>query len=328
MSPHNWTQEKQKQNGVCTLNSTENSQRKTGILYGAAAYIMWGILPLYWKMVGEVPSGEILAHRILWSFVFVLFILRFYKKWNLFKSQLKTVFFTPRGFLGVFISSILISANWFIYIWSVNSGHIIEASLGYYINPLISVILGMLVLKERLLFWQIVSFVLAGLGVVILTLQYGRFPWIAISLALSFGLYGLAKKTTNLDSMIGLTFETMIVAPAALVYLLVWGQGTFVSAPLDTKLLLAGAGIVTALPLLWFAAGAKLIPLSLMGFLQYIAPTMSLFFGVFLYHEKFTKAHLVCFVFIWTALTIYSLSRTKMMAALQPKFRKSKSVGV
>nr|WP_077617406.1 EamA family transporter RarD [Bacillus sinesaloumensis] len=303
---------------------------KIGILYTAIAYIAWGVLPLYWKLIDSIPAVEILAHRIVWSLVFVLLIILISNKGKQLVTSLKEIFKNKIKLVGIIASSILITINWATYIWAVNTDHIIDASLGYYINPLVSVLLGIIVLKERLLFWQGISFGLAGIGVLILTFQYGSFPWVAFTLALSFGFYGLTKKLAKLDSLIGLAMETMVVAPIALIYLGFLhnsGVGSFSGASFDVKLLLMGAGVATALPLLWFASGANRIPLSVVGILQYIAPTISLLLGVFLYQEHFTKVHLVTFICIWAALLIYSFSKTKLLTSFQPKFTKDKSLG-
>ncbi|MCA1029459.1 EamA family transporter RarD [Bacillus timonensis] len=312
------------------MDNEQAKQHGIGVMYTTLAYLIWGILPLYWKLLDEVTAFEILAHRVFWSFVFVMMIIFVSKRLQTFSTDLKNTFTNVRALFAVSSAAVLISTNWFIYIWAVNADHIIEASLGYYINPLVSVLLGIIVLKERLLFWQSISFILAGVGVLILTFQYGQFPWIAITLAVSFGLYGLTKKLTKLDPIIGLTLETLLVAPIAFLYLAFLANnqmGSFLPASFDVKLLLIGAGIVTAMPLLWFAQGAKRIPLSMIGILQYIAPTISLVLGVFLYNEHFSKVHLVTFMFIWTALVIYSFSKTKLFIALQPKTRKKTSIG-
>jgi chloramphenicol-sensitive protein RarD len=303
----------------------QNSKELTsGIWYTAFAYIFWGILPLYWKLLEKVPAVEILAHRIVWSFVFIMCLLVFCKKWDLLKRNFKEIFHSRSQCFAVIASSLLISTNWLVYIWAVNSDHIIETSLGYYINPLISVLLGMVFLKEKLSFWQFISFALAFVGVVILTVQYGQIPWIALTLAISFGLYGLTKKVTKLDSMIGLMFETLIVVPLASLYLIfLAGQGSAsFGTSFSTTLLFIGAGVATGLPLLWFAQGAKTVPLAMIGFLQYIAPSISLLLGIFIYHEHFSKTHLVSFLFIWTALALFSLSKSKRLSALQPKLGK------
>ncbi|PEZ04926.1 protein RarD [Bacillus sp. AFS018417] len=305
--------------------------QKKGIIYAASAYMMWGVLPLYWKLIDEVPAEEILAHRIVWAFAFMLLVLLICKRFGQFTSELVQLFKRPKLFMSLTVASILISGNWFVYIWAVNHNHVIEASLGYYINPLVSILLGTLVLKEKLNFWQYVAVGLAAFGVAILTVHYGSIPWIAISLACTFGLYGLSKKLLDYDSMIGLTMETMLVMPIALVYLGmlgVQGIGSFGSVSITSTLLLAGAGIVTALPLLYFAKGTKLIPLSMVGFLQYIAPTISLVLGIFVFHEHFTGTHMIAFFFIWIALFTFSIAKTKFMLNKQPKFIKNKSAKV
>jgi chloramphenicol-sensitive protein RarD len=307
--------------------SNNSNQYSSGVWYAIIAYTLWGFLPLYWKILDQIPSSEILAHRVLWSFVFVSLILAVSSKWPIFKEECKKIFLNRSHLLSLIASSLFISANWFIYIWAVNTGQFIETSLGYYINPLLSVLLGVIVLKERLTYWQTLSFILAAIGVAILTIQYGQVPWIALGLALSFGLYGLTKKIANLNSLIGLTFETLFVLPIALIYissLQLAGTGALTISSPDITLLLMGAGVATALPLLFFAQGAKRIPLSMIGFLQYIAPSIILCLGVFIFKEPFTTIHLISFTFIWSALTLYSVSKTKWMTALESKARKSK----
>ncbi|WP_242143391.1 MULTISPECIES: EamA family transporter RarD [unclassified Bacillus cereus group] len=309
------------------MESQKALQRK-GIIYAAGAYTMWGILPIYWKWVEEVPAEEILAHRIVWAFVFMLIVLGVSKRFGQFLSELLKLFTRPKLFISLTIASILISGNWFVYIWAVNHDHIIEASLGYYINPLVSILLGTVVLKEKLNFWQYVAVGLAGVGVVILTVRYGEIPWIALSLAFTFGLYGLTKKLLNYDAMNGLTLETMLVTPIAAIYLFMVGAhgfGSFGSISVVATLLLMGAGAVTALPLFYFAKGAQRIPLYMIGFLQYIAPTINLILGIFIFHEHFTPAHIMAFSFIWIALFIFSIAKTKFLLKKQPKFLKNKS---
>lgn len=305
-------------------NERENEQR-SGIIAGAIAYSLWGILPIYWKFVDHVPSEEVLAHRIVWSFVFMIGVLLITGKFKPFVEELRSIFANRKRLIAITIASILISLNWFTYIWAVNNDHVIEASLGYYINPLVSVLLGIVVLKEKLSFWQLVSFLLATLGVLNMTFHFGAVPWAALVLAISFGLYGLAKKMIPLSAMTGLTVETLMILPVALIYLTIIhgnGGGSFGDS-WSTSLLLYGAGVVTAVPLLLFASGAKKIPLSMLGFLQYIAPTISLMLGVFLYHEPFTTVHLVSFTLIWSALTIYSLARSRYFVKL---FKRKKTL--
>lgn len=285
----------------------EQNEEKIGIIYTASSYLLWGFLPIYWKLVQEVPAGEILAHRIIWSFLFMVAVILFSRKWRLFVKECKLIIKDKRKLIGISLASVMISLNWLTYIWAVNSDHVIQASLGYYINPLVSILLGIIVLNETLTRQQLLSFILAGVAVIYLTISYGVFPWIALSLAFSFGLYGLLKKTVDVGAMFGLAIETMIVTPLALIYVPLFTENTFVqNDPLSsTNLLLIGAGIATAIPLLLFASGAKKIPLSMVGFLQYIAPTLMLIIGVFMYHETFTTAHLIAFSLIWIALIIY-----------------------
>lgn len=283
---------------------------KQGVIYGALAYLLWGLLPLYWKLFLDVPSGEILSHRIIWSFVFVgiiLFITRRWKvMWELAKDRKKL--------LLMLVSSLIISVNWLLFIWAVNNGRVLETSLGYYINPLINVLFGVLFLKERMKAGQWIAIGLAAIGVSIITFQYGEVPWAAISLALTFALYGLAKKTIKIDSMLALAWETMLVFPLSLGYLVfIQAQGTAAAFSMSAGmiLLLTLAGVVTVLPLYWFALAAQRLPLSTMGFLQYIAPCTSLLLAVFLFKEPFTTTHMFSFAFIWGALVIFTISSVK-----------------
>ncbi|WP_077623545.1 EamA family transporter RarD [Sediminibacillus massiliensis] len=300
----------------------EVQDQKAGIILTAASYILWGFLPIYWKLVQEIPAGEILAHRIIWSFVFMIALLLVLRKVPAFFQETKIIWKDKKKLLGITLASLVISLNWLLYIWAVNSDHVIQASLGYYINPLISILLGMAVLKEKLTKWQLISFSLAAIGVVNLTVNFGVFPWLSIMLALSFGIYGLLKKTVKISAMFGLTIETLIVSPIALIYLSIVQVGGGSTYELNGTLmaLLIGGGVATAVPLLLFASGAMRIPLSMVGFLQYIAPTLMLVIGVFLYNEPFTRAHMISFICIWTALTIYTVSRMKWFHHLENKY--------
>lgn len=300
----------------------EQREIKQGIIFAGFSYVLWGLLPIYWKLLGEVSSGEIMANRVVWSFVFMAAIVFLTGKWGALRSTVKNLASNKKQALALVLASLLISCNWFIYIWAVNSGRMIEASLGYYINPLVSVLLGMIVFKERHGKLQFLSFGLALTGVVILTISYGQFPWASMLLAFSFGFYGLVKKLISVDSSIGLTLETLVAAPAALVYmimLLFKNTSSFLHVSLSTDLLLIGAGAATAIPLLYFAKGAQKIPLSTLGFLQYIAPTLTLLLGIFVYGETFSPAHFVSFAFIWSALTVYSISKMKIFSIWQEK---------
>ncbi|MFJ7753427.1 EamA family transporter RarD [Peribacillus muralis] len=305
------------------------NEQKEGAIYAALSYMMWGIVPIYWKFLQGVGATEILAQRVLWSFVFMLLLLMFMKKWQAFLDYFKHIVRNPKLFAALLTASLLVTANWGVFIWAVNSGKILDTSLGYYINPLVSVLLGVVVLKERLSGAQIMSFMLAGIGVLILGIHFGTIPWVSLVLAMTFGLYGLAKKMIKAESAIGLTLETMMVTPLALGYLI------YLSTQSDlqfftngsTGLLLVGGGVVTALPLLYFAKGAEKIPLSMLGIFQYIAPTLSLLIGVFVYHESFTKAHLLAFFFIWSALAVYTLSITKWGQASARRFKSKRDIG-
>lgn len=306
----------------------KRTELQQGAIHAGFSYLLWGLLPIYWKFLDGVQAQEILANRVFWSFIFMIAVLIFTKKWGLFVQTLKGFAKNRKQLYALTIASFLISVNWFVYIWAVNSGHMIEASLGYYINPLVSILLGMIVLKEKLTIYQYISFALAAIGVLVLTVAHGKFPWIAITLALSFGLYGLAKKLINVESTVGLTLETMVVAPIAAIYMILLfthGTNSFLASGIGTDLLLIGAGAATAVPLLYFAKGAQKIPLSLLGFLQYIAPTLTLLLGVFVYNEHFSKIQLLSFMFIWSALTIYSLSKTRLFTEKLFKWRSKRT---
>ncbi len=285
-----------------------------GVMNGAGAYLLWGFLPIYWKAIDHVPPGEVLAHRIFWSFWFMLILLLIGKKLGSFKSSIRQMKEDPKARFALIAVSILISVNWLTFIWAVHAGKIVETSLGYYINPLISIVLGVFVLKEKLLRSHVIAFFLALAGVIFLTVSYGQFPWISFALAFSFGIYGLIKKLLPFDSSIGLTLETMVVTPIALIYILVITiKGTHVTfyGDIKTDALVIVSGVATAIPLLLFAKGVQKVPLYLMGFLQYIAPTIMLVLGIFIYHEPFGATKFIAFTFIWAALLIVSLSSIK-----------------
>lgn len=295
---------------------------RTGVLSAAGSYLLWGTLPVYWKLLNELPAWEILAHRVIWSFLFMLLVLFAGGRIKLFWQEVCGICSDWRKLLGVAASSLLISVNWFIYIWAVNDNRILETSLGYYINPLLSVLMGIVILKEKLSLWQGLSFGLACAGVLNLVLAFGSIPWVSLLLAASFALYGLAKKMSSISPSAGLTLETFCVTPVALAYLLWLNQtgAAFTGSKLHW-LLLAGSGGITAVPLLLFAHGANRLPLNILGFLQYLSPTISLLLGVFVYHEAFTATHFASFGCIWLSLAIFSLSGTKRFAALEGRIR-------
>lgn len=290
-----------------------------GILSAIAAYVFWGILPMYWKLIAEIPAHEILAHRIFWSFIFMACLLTVMKKNQAFYVECRQVAAQPRKLFGVVAGAVLISVNWFIYIWAVNDNRIIETSLGYYINPLFNVLIGMILLHERLSFWQLIAVVLAAIGVLNLALNFGSIPWVAIVLAVSFSCYGLCKKIAGLSAMTSITIETLLIAPFSFIYLLflhTTGKGLpFTLSP--QSVLLIGTGVVTAIPLLLFSNSANKLSLTVLGLIQYVSPTIGLLLGIFLFHETFTYVHLVSFGFIWLALLVFSLSKTPLFAQLE-----------
>jgi len=275
----------------------------SGIWYALGAYVLWGLFPIYWKWLHHVPALEIIGHRIGWSFILLMIVISVSKQWTRFRSTL-----TWRV-LGLYlIAGILLSLNWLIYVWGVNTEHVVETSLGYFINPLLSVLLGMIFLKERLRPMQWLPIGLATAGVIYLTWTYGSLPWIALGLAFSFGFYGLVKKTSPLGSLYGLTLETgWVFLPALgyLIYLQSIGQGSFGHTGIITDALMVGAGIVTTIPLLMFASAARRIPLTMIGIMQYIAPTLQFLIGVLLYKEPFTTTSLIGFSLVWAALIIF-----------------------
>lgn len=300
----------------------ERSRSAAGIGYVGGAYLLWGILPVYWKQLQNVPPIQILAHRIIWAFAFLLLMLLLTGKLKEFWNESGRIARQPRKLATVFLAALTLNLNWFTYIWAVNNNHIVQTSLGYYINPLVSIMLGIIILKERLSPLQIIAFLLAAVGVFSITLQYGALPWVAIVLALTFGSYGLFKKTADIGAVTGLALETFLSCSFALPYLAYvsyTGNSSFGFNLAPANLLLLGAGAVTAVPLVMFAAGARLLPLIVVGFLQYISPTITLMLGVLAYHEPFTRGHLLAFGFIWAGLLLFSLSRTRVMVRLEER---------
>jgi chloramphenicol-sensitive protein RarD len=283
----------------------------------AAAYALWGLFPIYFKTLNSVSPFQIMSHRMAWCFVFMLIIM-------VLRGELPALIkvITWRTSLIYLCAGGILSLNWLTYVWAVNSGYILEASLGYFINPLVIVLLGVVFLKEKLRLTQWIPIGLATLAVGYITVQHGKLPWIALVLAFSFGIYSLIKKIAPLDALPGLTMETAMVFLPAVGFLLFEnfrGQGTFLHAGASISLLLAASGIVSGVPLMLFSAGAQKIPLTLVGMLQYISPTIQFFLGVFLYGEAFDHTRVVGFSIIWLALLIYSLEgwveRRKALAA-------------
>jgi chloramphenicol-sensitive protein RarD len=275
-----------------------------GIWNGIAAYILWGLFPIYWKLLHPVPALQVIGHRLSWSFILLIVVVVLTRQWREFRSAALT-----RKTLGIYsIAAVLLTINWLVYVWGVNAGFIVETSLGYFINPLLSVLLGVVFLRERLRPAQWIPVGLAAVGVVYLTVVYGRPPWIALALAFSFGFYGFVKKLAPLGSLYGLTLETGIGFPFALIYLAYVGStgtGAFLHDGRQVDLLLIGAGAVTTIPLLMFASAARQIPLTVVGLLQYISPTLQFLIGVFLYREPFNHVQLIGFGIVWIALIIF-----------------------
>jgi chloramphenicol-sensitive protein RarD len=277
-----------------------------GTWYALGAYVIWGLFPIYWKWLLPVPALQLLGHRILWSCIILVGIIVFSRKWREFRATA----LKPQVFRIYALAALLIGLNWLIYVWAVNTGFIIEASLGYFINPLLSVLLGVFFLRERLRPGQWLPIGLAALGVLYLTLTYVRLPWIALTLATSFGIYGLVKKVAPLGSLYGLTLETGLLFWPALFFLAYtdrMGYGAFLHLGLVSDLLLSGAGVITTLPLLLFASAVRRIPLSIAGILQYITPTLQFLLGALIYQEPFGYNKLIGFVLVWLALLLFGV---------------------
>ncbi|MFZ6753701.1 EamA family transporter RarD [Undibacterium sp. Dicai25W] len=278
---------------------------RKGILLAGSAYTIWGLFPLYFKALHSVPSLEILLNRMLWSLLFLAIVLTWRKQWG----WLAMVRRQPKLIASFALSAVLLSSNWFIYIWAVNDGKVIDSSLGYFMTPLVNILIGSVLLKEKLRSGQWLAISFAALGVAWMTFQTGHLPWIGLALAATFGTYGLLRKTAALGALEGLSLETAIFFPFAfgyLTWLTMHGQNALVSAGTDVKILLALSGPITAIPLLMFAAGARRIPMTTLGLLQYIAPFVQLLLGVWIFNENLDTHRLIGFIAIWIALFIYS----------------------
>lgn len=287
---------------------------KQGIFFGLAAYVLWGILPVYWKALELVSPFEILSSRFMWSCVFVFLLIIFQKKWPLFAKEVKQVFSNVKTGAAMVAAGITISFNWGTFIWAVNNGHIVETSMGYYINPLVSILFAVVFLRERLDKVQLAAITCAFIGVASMVYSFGKIPWVSLTLAFTFALYGLLKKILPVSALTSIMLETLLITPLALVYeYSLWQQGVsfYASGNLQVIMMLTGAGVVTAIPLLLFTAGARLLPLKIIGFLQYISPTLTLLIGVFVYNEAFTASHLLAFGWIWAALLLFIVSQLR-----------------
>ncbi|MCL1605379.1 EamA family transporter RarD [Phascolarctobacterium sp. ET69] len=287
---------------------------KQGIFFGLAAYVLWGILPVYWKALELVSPFEILSSRFMWSCVFVFLLIIFQKKWPLFAKEVKQVFSNVKTGAAMVAAGITISFNWGTFIWAVNNGHIVETSMGYYINPLVSILFAVVFLRERLDKMQLAAITCAFIGVASMVYSFGKIPWVSLTLAFTFALYGLLKKILPVSALTSIMLETLLITPLALVYeYSLWQQGVsfYASGNLQVIMMLTGAGVVTAIPLLLFTAGARMLPLKIIGFLQYISPTLTLLIGVFVYNEAFTASHLLAFGWIWAALLLFIVSQLR-----------------
>jgi chloramphenicol-sensitive protein RarD len=286
----------------------------SGLLAGGSAFLIWGLGPIFWKVLSHVPAHETITHRIVWSFIFLLPIIFLQGQWKIFINTFKSF----KTVMWLFVTTLLVVSNWFLFIWAVNHDMILQASLGYYINPLVNVLLGFLFLQERLRKFQIAAVIIAAIGVLYLTYQYGSFPYIAVILAVTFGLYGLIRKKLNLNAAVGLAVETLILTIPGIFYL-VWlektGSATFLHADYVTDIFLICTALVTALPLLLFNIGVRRLKLATIGFLQYIGPSMMFILAVFAYGEPLSVHQLTAFIFIWTALAVYTVDSTRAFKA-------------
>ncbi|HEX5564600.1 MAG TPA: EamA family transporter RarD [Sporosarcina sp.] len=285
---------------------------KSGILWVVGAFLFWGIMPIYWKHLEHVQSDEILTGRIVWAFVSTVLVVLIMKNGRQLIDDIRELWKSQSQFWSLFIATVLISGNWFTYIWAVNHDYIVQTSLGYYFNPLVSVLLGIIFLKEKLSSSQKIAFMLAFTGVIILTVSYGRIPWIALCLAITFAIYGFIKKNIKLDALRGLAIETLFITPFAIgyyIFLFMKEQAVFLHGDVKTDILIILTGIATALPLVMYAKGVQMIPLFVAGFIQYIAPTLMLFIGVVVYKESFGGIELLSFSLIWAALILFTVSK-------------------
>jgi chloramphenicol-sensitive protein RarD len=280
-------------------------EERSALIAGFAAFGLWGLIPIYWKLLKSVPAIEIIAHRFIWTTLFLIVLLTWQRRW----PEVHQAASSRKTLLYCIASGLAVSINWLVFIWAVNINRVVETSLGYFMTPLVNVLLGAIFLRERLTRWQLISVLLALVGVLNLTLGYGKFPWIAVILCLSFGVYGLLRKKSGTRPIPGLFLETTLLTPIAFFYLISLQKGNgviFGQAHWSFALLLVSTGVVTGLPLVWFGHAARHLRLTTIGFLQYLSPSGSFLLGVFLYHEPFTRNHLITFSLTWTALAIFT----------------------
>jgi chloramphenicol-sensitive protein RarD len=285
-----------------------------GVIYALAAYGAWGLMPVYWKALASVPAAEILAHRVVWTAAFGALLLTGLGRWSEFRSALAD----PRERLVLAASGILIGVNWVIFIGAVNRDQILEASFGYYLNPLLNVVLGVILLGERLARPQVIGVAIAAIGVTALGVELGGLPWVSLTLAFTFGLYGLLHKVGRTRPIPALAVETTLLAPLALIYVAGLGGGALTDGTPPLRALLVGAGVATALPLLWFQSAARRLRLSTLGLFQYLAPSLSFLLAVFVYGEPFTRTQAFAFACIWLALAIATAHGLRSASRLTP----------
>lgn len=290
-----------------------NHARRTGMMAALSTYLIWGVLPLYWNLLARAEANEILAHRIIWSFIFMVVVLMVTKRWQSFKEDCRTLWQDKKRGAILLLAAFTISLNWLTYIWAVNHGHVIDTSIGYYINPLMSVLFGIVFFRERISGLKKISLLLAAIGIVLMTYQLGKLPWVAVVLAVSFSVYGALKKQLHLNPFSSITLETLLMMPFAVPYigiLMMSPANHFSLATPDLALYLMGTGVVTAVPLVLFSYGANLLPLNVLGFFQYISPTIGLLLGIFFFHETFGMAQISALGFVWAAIVLFTVAES------------------
>lgn len=278
-----------------------------------STYLIWGVLPLYWNLLARAEANEILAHRIIWSFLFMVVVLMVTKRWQSFKEDCRALWQDKKRGAILLLAAFTISLNWLTYIWAVNHDHVIDTSIGYYINPLMSVLFGIVFFRERISGLKKISLLLAAIGIVLMTYQLGKLPWVAVALAVSFSVYGALKKQLHLNPFSSITLETLLMMPFAVPYigiLMMSPANHFSLAMPDLALYLMGTGVVTAVPLVLFSYGANLLPLNVLGFFQYISPTIGLLLGIFFFHETFGMAQISALGFVWAAIVLFTVAES------------------
>lgn len=290
-----------------------NHARRTGMIAALSTYLIWGVLPLYWNLLARAEANEILAHRIIWSFFFMVVVLMVTKRWQSFKEDCRALWQNKKRGAILLLAAFTISLNWLTYIWAVNHDHVIDTSIGYYINPLMSVLFGIVFFRERISGLKKISLLLAAIGIVLMTYQLGKLPWVAVVLAVSFSVYGALKKQLHLNPFSSITLETLLMMPFAVPYigiLMMSPANHFSLATPDLALYLMGTGVVTAVPLVLFSYGANLLPLNVLGFFQYISPTIGLLLGIFFFHETFGMAQISALGFVWAAIVLFTVAES------------------